>query len=240
MAHVRGPRAVLAVPLSSITSTPPSCGAVAGSASSNSSLRFCYCPPPLPSAISESATAIAKPRALRIIPPAETTRAVPITGTTPDHDCLDVVGGDPAFLGGLGVGEVGGRRCVHRDQGGQPREHELASWQRIVLDRWGGDVGKCVTVAALQATAWGGAAAGPGHQHHLPHRASIAALAGEGFPVTATDILTAPVIATAYLKEHYPGARCLLLNIGDIGEDLAGVALPTRTTRPVSSSNGFT
>jgi hypothetical protein len=80
----------------------------------------------------------------------------------------------------------------------------------------------------------------PLHRRVHPHRASIAALAGAGFPVTATDILTAPVIAAAYLKEHYPGARCLLLNIGDIGEDLAGVALPTRTTRPVSSSNGFT
>jgi HAD superfamily hydrolase (TIGR01458 family) len=55
-------------------------------------------------------------------------------------------------------------------------------------------------------------------------RASIAAvLAAAGFPVTAGDILTAPVIAAAYLNEHYPGARCLLLNSGDIGEDLAGV-----------------
>jgi len=57
-------------------------------------------------------------------------------------------------------------------------------------------------------------------------RASIAAvLAGAGFPVTAGDILTAPVIAAAHLREHYPGARCLLLNDGDIGEDLAGVTL---------------
>jgi HAD superfamily hydrolase (TIGR01458 family) len=57
-------------------------------------------------------------------------------------------------------------------------------------------------------------------------RASIAsALAGAGFAVTAADILTAPVIAAAYLAEHYPGARCLLLNGGDIGEDLAGVRL---------------
>ena len=57
-------------------------------------------------------------------------------------------------------------------------------------------------------------------------RASIAAaLAGAGFPVTAADILTAPVIAAAYLREHHPGARCLLLNDGDIGEDLAGVTL---------------
>jgi HAD superfamily hydrolase (TIGR01458 family) len=57
-------------------------------------------------------------------------------------------------------------------------------------------------------------------------RASIAAaLAGAGFPVTAADILTAPVIAASYLREHCPGARCLLLNDGDIGEDLAGVTL---------------
>jgi len=57
-------------------------------------------------------------------------------------------------------------------------------------------------------------------------RASIAAaLAEAGFAVTADDILTAPVIAAAYLAEQYPGARCLLLNNGDIGEDLAGVTL---------------
>ena len=57
-------------------------------------------------------------------------------------------------------------------------------------------------------------------------RASIAdALAGSGFPVTDGDILTAPVIAAAYLQDHYPGARCLLLNSGDIGEDLAGLDL---------------
>ncbi len=59
-------------------------------------------------------------------------------------------------------------------------------------------------------------------------RASIpATLAGSGFPVTAADILTAPVIAAAYLREHYPGARCLLLSSGDLGEDLAGQTLAT-------------
>jgi HAD superfamily hydrolase (TIGR01458 family) len=57
-------------------------------------------------------------------------------------------------------------------------------------------------------------------------RASIAStLADVGFPVTADDILTAPVIAAAYLREHYPGARCLLLNSGDISEDLTGLNL---------------
>jgi len=57
-------------------------------------------------------------------------------------------------------------------------------------------------------------------------RASIAeALEAAGFPVTAADILTAPAIAAAYLRERYPGARCLLLNSGRIDADLAGVAL---------------
>src|SRR5215813_6905282 len=57
-------------------------------------------------------------------------------------------------------------------------------------------------------------------------RASIASsLAAAGFPVTAEDILTAPVIAAAHLREHHPNARCLLLNSGDIGADMAGLNL---------------
>jgi HAD superfamily hydrolase (TIGR01458 family) len=57
-------------------------------------------------------------------------------------------------------------------------------------------------------------------------QAAIAAtLAAAGFPVDAGDILTAPVLAAAYIAEHYPGARCLLLNSGDIRADLAGVTL---------------
>ena len=57
-------------------------------------------------------------------------------------------------------------------------------------------------------------------------RASIAAaLVTAGFPVTASDILTAPAIAAAYLRQHYPGARCLLLNSGDIRADLEETTL---------------
>jgi HAD superfamily hydrolase (TIGR01458 family) len=57
-------------------------------------------------------------------------------------------------------------------------------------------------------------------------RATIAAtLAQAGFPVTAPDILTAPVATAAYLAAHYPGARCFLLNSGDIAPDLADVRL---------------
>ncbi|WP_369276396.1 HAD-IIA family hydrolase [Streptomyces sp. R11] len=57
-------------------------------------------------------------------------------------------------------------------------------------------------------------------------RASIArTLADAGFPVSAEDILTAPAVTAAYLAEHCPGARCVLLNSGDIAEDLGGVAV---------------
>ncbi|MER6420111.1 HAD-IIA family hydrolase [Streptomyces sp. NPDC001137] len=57
-------------------------------------------------------------------------------------------------------------------------------------------------------------------------RASIAGTLREaGFAVDAEDILTAPVATAAHLAEHWPGARCALLNSGDIREDLDGVAL---------------
>lgn len=57
-------------------------------------------------------------------------------------------------------------------------------------------------------------------------RASIArTLADVGFPVSAEDILTAPAVTAAYLAEHCPGARCVLLNSGDIAEDLGGVTV---------------
>ncbi|MEU8487885.1 HAD-IIA family hydrolase [Streptomyces sp. NPDC048641] len=57
-------------------------------------------------------------------------------------------------------------------------------------------------------------------------RASICArLAEAGFPVTVDDILTAPAVTAAYLRENHPGARCLLLNAGDIRDDLTGVTL---------------
>ncbi|MGW6731796.1 HAD-IIA family hydrolase [Streptomyces sp. NPDC055013] len=57
-------------------------------------------------------------------------------------------------------------------------------------------------------------------------RASIArTLADTGFPASAEDILTAPAVTAAYLAEHCPTARCVLLNSGDIAEDLGGVTV---------------
>jgi HAD superfamily hydrolase (TIGR01458 family) len=57
-------------------------------------------------------------------------------------------------------------------------------------------------------------------------RSSIAStLSKAGFPVGIDDVFTAPVITAAHLRTHYPDARCLLLNSGDIADDLAGVKL---------------
>jgi HAD superfamily hydrolase (TIGR01458 family) len=52
-----------------------------------------------------------------------------------------------------------------------------------------------------------------------------ATLSAAGFPVAIGDIFTAPAITAAYLARHHPGARCLLLNSGDIAEDLPGVTI---------------
>ena len=87
--------------------------------------------------------------------------------------------------------------------------------------------------AAAAALGW--AAARPGHQHHLPPTSvDRGGPGGAGFPVTAADILTAPALAAAYLNDHYPGDRCLLLNSGQIDEDLEGVTLVSdEDLRPV-------
>jgi HAD superfamily hydrolase (TIGR01458 family) len=50
-------------------------------------------------------------------------------------------------------------------------------------------------------------------------------LADGGFPVTPDDVLTAGAATAAHLREHHPGARCLLLNSGDVTADLDGITL---------------
>jgi HAD superfamily hydrolase (TIGR01458 family) len=52
-----------------------------------------------------------------------------------------------------------------------------------------------------------------------------ATLARAGFEVELSDVFTAPTVTAAYLAEHHPGARCLLLNSGDITEDLSDLTL---------------
>jgi HAD superfamily hydrolase (TIGR01458 family) len=50
-------------------------------------------------------------------------------------------------------------------------------------------------------------------------------LSAQGFPVHPEDILTAPGLTAHYLTERYPGARCLVLNSGDLSNDLSGLTL---------------
>jgi HAD superfamily hydrolase (TIGR01458 family) len=56
-------------------------------------------------------------------------------------------------------------------------------------------------------------------------RAMARTLRAAGFDVDADEVITATVGTTTYLREHHPGARCLVINDGDAGEDLAGVTL---------------
>src|ERR1019366_6157937 len=56
-------------------------------------------------------------------------------------------------------------------------------------------------------------------------RAMVATrLTEAGFRVDPEEVFTAPRAAAGYLGEHRPGARCLLVNHGEVGEDLARVA----------------
>lgn len=57
-------------------------------------------------------------------------------------------------------------------------------------------------------------------------RAEIAAALREcGMDVDTTEIVTAAALTAEYLRSAHPGARCLVINHGDIGEDLEGVVL---------------
>ncbi|MEU1462105.1 TIGR01458 family HAD-type hydrolase [Streptomyces sp. NPDC005727] len=57
-------------------------------------------------------------------------------------------------------------------------------------------------------------------------RASIVrTLSGAGFEVDVEEVLTAPAATAVHLAEHYPGARCTLLNSGDVGADLGDITV---------------
>ncbi len=56
-------------------------------------------------------------------------------------------------------------------------------------------------------------------------RAVAHRLAEAGLGVDPDEVFTAPRAAAGYLVERHPDARCLLVNHGEIGEDLDGVAL---------------
>ncbi|MFN8067618.1 MAG: HAD-IIA family hydrolase [Mycolicibacterium insubricum] len=44
-----------------------------------------------------------------------------------------------------------------------------------------------------------------------------------GLPVRADEVLTAAALTADHIRDRYPGARCFLVNSGDIAGDLAGI-----------------
>lgn len=55
-------------------------------------------------------------------------------------------------------------------------------------------------------------------------RADVASqLTRVGMPVEPDEILTAPAATAAHLRRHHPGARCFLLNTGDLTDDLVDI-----------------
>lgn len=57
-------------------------------------------------------------------------------------------------------------------------------------------------------------------------RAEVADLLTQaGMAVDVEEILTAPSATAAYLRAEHPGARCFLLNTGDLSADLEGIEL---------------
>lgn len=57
-------------------------------------------------------------------------------------------------------------------------------------------------------------------------RAQIAsALTEAGMEVRPDEVITAAALTADYLRTHYPGARCLLVNDGQINEDMRGIDL---------------
>lgn len=56
------------------------------------------------------------------------------------------------------------------------------------------------------------------------------ALSAAGMPVRPEQVVTAAALTADYVRGAYPGARCLLVNHGDVAEDMPGVDLTAATT----------
>ena len=55
-------------------------------------------------------------------------------------------------------------------------------------------------------------------------RAQIAqAMSSAGMDVRPDSVITAAVLTADYVRTHHPGARCVLVNNGDIAEDMPGI-----------------
>lgn len=60
-------------------------------------------------------------------------------------------------------------------------------------------------------------------------REIAAALSEAGMEVRPDEVVTAAALTAEYVRGHFPGARCLLVNNGDVSEDMPGVDLTVST-----------
>jgi HAD superfamily hydrolase (TIGR01450 family) len=61
-------------------------------------------------------------------------------------------------------------------------------------------------------------------------RAEIARLlSAAGMEVGPDEVITAAALTAEYVRDRFPGARCFLVNSGDIGEDMPGIDLVRST-----------
>lgn len=67
-------------------------------------------------------------------------------------------------------------------------------------------------------------------------RQIAAALADAGMAVRPDEVVTAGVLTAEYVRTRYPGARCLLVNDGDITEDMPGLDVVDSTEANLSDT----
>ena len=63
----------------------------------------------------------------------------------------------------------------------------------------------------------------------LTRREIAAALADAGINVRPDEVITAAALTADYVRSHHPGARCYLINSGDVTEDMPGLDIVEET-----------
>ena len=93
----------------------------------------------------------------------------------------------------------------------------------VLAVSWEALPGAAEAVAVLREAGW--LTAFVTNTSSLSRKEIARRLADAGVDAATDEIFTAARAAARYLDEHHHGARCLLLNNGDLGEDVAGLNL---------------
>jgi len=93
----------------------------------------------------------------------------------------------------------------------------------VLTISWSALPGAAETVDLMRKAGW--PTAFVTNTSSMSRRVIAARLLDAGIRAEVEEIFTAPRAAVIYMSEHHPGARCLLLNSGSLGEDLEGLDL---------------